>query len=122
MNEKLKVKKDERGELFELFHLPNDGQVYCVFSEPGAIRANHYHKRKEEKFCVIYGEAKIRLRERTTNKIKEFLVSGGAPEIIAISPNSVHNIENTGKNRMILIAWTSETFNPADPDTYKEEV
>jgi len=86
------------------------------------IRGNHYHKRKIETFCVIEGKALIRLRNRLTNEIKEFHLSGDKPQIIDMPINWTHNIQNTGQSEMKLLVWANEIFNPKDPDTYAENV
>jgi len=122
MNKKLEIKEDERGKLIEIFKIPQFGQVVYSTSKAGVVRGNHYHTRKEEKFCVIEGEAKISLRNRETNELKEFFVSGEEPQIVDISMNWVHNIKNIGKGELKLLIWSNEIFNPDDPDTYPEEV
>lgn len=121
-SEKLEVKRDKRGELVELFKVPSFGQVFYSTSKPGVVRGNHYHTRKVEKFCVIDGSAKIRLRNRETGKIEEFNVSGSAPEVIEMPINWTHNIENIGNNEMRLMVWVNEIFDPDNPDTFPEEV
>ena len=121
-NKKLEIKQDERGGLMEVFKFPNDGQVFYSTTKPGFIRGNHYHKRKIEKFCVIEGSALIRLRNRETNEIKEYSVSGGKPELVEMTLNWTHNIKNVGDGEMKLLVWVNEVFNINDHDTFAEEV
>lgn len=121
-SEKLEVKRDERGKLIELFKVPSFGQVFYSTSKPGVVRGNHYHTKKIEKFCVIEGSAKIRLRNRETGEVEEFNVSGSVPEVVEMPINWTHNIENTGDNEMRLIVWVNEVFDPDNPDTFPEEV
>jgi UDP-2-acetamido-2,6-beta-L-arabino-hexul-4-ose reductase len=122
MREELEIKKDERGDLIEIFKIPGFGQVYYVTAKPGIVRGNHYHSRKKEKFCVIEGSAKITLKNRETDEVITFSVSEKKPEVINIPPNWSHNIENTGENDMKLLAWANETYDPNDPDTYSEKI
>lgn len=122
MNQKLTIHKDERGELFEMFKIPNFGQVFYATSFPGVVRGNHYHTRKREVFCVVEGKGKISMRNRDSGEIKEYIVSGDQPEILEMPLNWTHNIENIGDQKMKLIVWTNEIFDPNDPDTYKEKV
>ncbi len=122
MKQKLKFHEDDRGGLIEVFKLPNDGQIYFSSSHPGITRGNHYHTRKIEQFCVVRGEAVIRLRNRETNAITEYNVSSDSPEAIAIPLNHTHNITNTGNAEMFLLVWISEVFDPDDTDTFYEEV
>lgn len=119
---KLEIKKDKRGRLVEIFKFPDMGQVFYSTSKPGIIRGNHYHKRKKEYFCVIEGRAKISLRNRRTNKLKRYTVSGNKPEVVEMWVGWTHNIKNIGKSEMKLIVWANEVFNPDDPDTFSEDV
>ena len=122
MNKKLEIKEDERGKLIEIFKIPDFGQVLYSTSKPGVVRGNHYHTRKQEKFCVINGKAKIRLRNIETNELKEYYVSGEKPEVVDMIIGWTHNIENIGKDELKLLIWVSEVFDPKDSDTYPEKV
>jgi len=122
MSKKLEVKRDGRGKLIEVFKIPGTGQVSYSTSKPGVVRGNHYHTRKKEKFLVIEGKAKISLRNRESNEVKEHYVSGNDPEIIDIPVNWIHNVENIGESELKLLMWMTEVFNSDDPDTYSEEV
>lgn len=118
---KLKVNSDERGELFEAFHFPNDGQVFCVKIAPNATRGNHFHCRKIEHFCVIDGDAMITLRSMGRKTRVPFMVSGNEPEVVKIKPRQAHNIL-AGDQGCTLLVWASEIFDENDSDTYKEVV
>src|SRR3989344_4792119 len=123
MNKKLEIKSDERGIFVEVFKIPGIGQVsYSTTKKRGIVRGNHYHTHKIELFCVIEGEAKIRLRNRETNEVKEYLVSGEKPEIVEMTPNWTHNIENVGEGEMKLLILANEIFDPEHPDTFAEIV
>ncbi len=119
---KLEIKSDNRGSFVEIFKTPDGGQVSYSATKPGMTRGNHYHKRKKEAFCVIEGEAKIRQRNTGTDEIEEIIVSGAAPELVEMKLNWTHSIQNIGDKELKLLIWASEIFNPADPDTYHEEV
>lgn len=121
-NKELELKTDERGSFIEVFKMPGFGQVSFSTTHPGFTRGNHYHLRKKEYFCVVEGHGLIRLRNRETGEIKEHDVSGGNPEIVEMTINWTHNIKNIGDQEMKLMIWISEVFDPADPDTYREEV
>lgn len=121
-HKKLTPHEDTRGRLIELFKIRGAGQMFYSTTKPGMTRGNHYHTRKIERFCVIEGRAKIRLRNRETGKIKEYRVLGDKPEIIDMPIHWTHNITNVGDNEMKLIVWVNEIFDPKDPDTYREKV
>jgi len=118
----LEKKEDGRGYLVEFIKIPGIGQCYYSVSKPGAVRGNHYHTRKIEHFCVIEGEGLVRLRNRTNGEIKEYQVSGEKPQVVAMAVNWTHNIKNIGVGEMKLLIWANEVFDPANPDTFAEEV
>jgi UDP-2-acetamido-2,6-beta-L-arabino-hexul-4-ose reductase len=122
MVDQLELKEDARGVLIEVFKMPADGQIFYSTSKPGVIRGNHYHTRKIERFCVLEGQATIRLRNRATNEVREFPVSGVQPQTVTMLINWTHNIQNTGTTEMKLLVWANEVFNPQDPDTFPELV
>lgn len=116
------LKGDDRGQLFEIIRTSGGGQVMFSTTKPGVIRGNHYHRRKIEWFCVVRGEAAIRMRRLGEERIDEFRVTGEAPEFLSIPPLYTHHIENTGADELLTMFWCNEIFNPADPDTFIESV
>lgn len=117
-----KVHADPRGQLCEIIRLAAGGQVFFSTTRPGVIRGNHYHTRKSEWFCVVRGEATIRLREIGTDRVQEIQVSGADPTFVSIPALHVHHIENTGDDDLLTLFWTNEHFNPEDSDTFFEPV
>ncbi|MHC4430413.1 MAG: polysaccharide biosynthesis C-terminal domain-containing protein, partial [Planctomycetota bacterium] len=77
-----RIHSDDRGSLFEVVKQENGGQVFFSTTKPGITRGNHYHTRKMEKFCVVKGEAVIRLRRIGTDHVIEYNVSGSKPASI----------------------------------------
>ena len=98
------------------------GQTFFSHSEPGVIRGNHFHSRKIERFCVVSGDAIIRLRKIGETKIHEYKVTGSNPMAIDIPIFYTHNIENIGIGHLLTLFWSNEIYNPEKPDTYFEEV
>ncbi len=119
---KIEKREDNRGYLTEISKSNTEGQTFFSVTKPGITRGNHFHLRKIERFCVIKGEAIIRLRRIGTDKIIEYKVDGNDPSFIDIPIWHTHNIENTGKSELLTLFWTNEIFNPDDADTYFEEV
>ena len=117
-------KEDNRGIFIELIKSNSFGQVSVSMSRKGVIRGNHYHNTKNEKFCVIKGEAVIKLRNILDDKIIPYYVSDKKIEIVDIPPGYTHSIENLteGDGEMILLIWANEVFDPENPDTYYCEV
>lgn len=113
---------DARGHLFEAVRTLNGGQAFFSTTRPGITRGNHYHLRKFERFCVIRGEAVIRLRKLFSDEVHEYAVSGERPQFIDMPTLYTHDITNTGRDDLITAFWSSEFFDKADPDTFAEDV
>ena len=118
----LKLNTDERGSFVEVFKLENGGQVSFSTTRPGITRGNHYHIRKNEKFCVVSGQASIKLRRIGTDKVIEYRVSGDKPAWVEMPIYHTHNITKFGTAELVTLFWINEHFNPDDPDTFFEEV
>ncbi|UCF14593.1 MAG: NAD-dependent epimerase/dehydratase family protein [Phycisphaerales bacterium] len=113
---------DDRGTLFEVVKQEDGGQVFFSTTEPGVTRGNHYHTRKMEKFCVVKGNAVIRLRRIGTDQVIEYNVSGSKPASIEMPIFYTHSIENVGTEELLTLFWTNEFFDKNDPDTFYESV
>jgi len=119
---KLKLNTDERGSFVETVKLHSGGQISFSTTVPGITRGNHYHTRKAERFAVIKGRAKIEFRKTGTDKVYTFELDGSEPSFVDMPIWFTHNITNIGDEELYTIFWISEHFNPADPDTYFEQV
>jgi len=117
-------KEDNRGDFTELIKSKSFGQISISKSCKGIIRGNHYHNTKNEKFCVIKGEAVIKLRNILDDKIISYYVSDKKIEVVDIPPGYTHSIENLtdGDGEMVLLIWANEVFDHENPDTYYCEV
>ena len=106
-------------ELLEFSDQP--GQIYISSTYPGVVRGNHYHLRKSERFLVVLGRARLKLRRRDKSCGYETILTSNFKSV-DVMPNWIHSIENIGTTDMILVVWSSEVFNPSDTDTYAEQV
>ncbi len=118
----LTLRTDERGSLFEVVKEEKGSQIFFSTTKPGIVRGNHYHTRKQEKFCVVKGEAIIRIRRIGTDKVIEHRVSGEKPVVVEMPIFYTHNIENVGTGELCTLFWTNELYNPNDSDTFFEKV
>lgn len=116
------VHRDDRGFLVECVRAEDGGQVFFSVTRPGVVRGQHFHLHKVERFCVVRGEAVIRLRGVGRDEVRELRMSGDRPEVVDIPVLDVHNIENVGDDDLYTIFWVSEVFDPAAPDTHREAV
>ena len=118
----LETSSDERGMLFEFIRSQSSGLIFVSRTKPGITRGNHFHHSKNERFCVIEGEAVIRLRHLITGEIVEFFVNGNKPEVVNILPGYTHSMTNLGIGELITLFWANELFDHERPDTYFEKV
>lgn len=118
----LETHTDERGILYEIIKDSEIDesvmQVYFSKSNPGAVRGNHYHKRKVEWFMIPYGKTRLFLKDNETGEEQKLILSEDKPTIVKMYPGVSHAIQNIGNGESMLIAITNEVFNPEDPDTY----
>jgi len=118
----LTLHEDNRGHLFEAIRADGQGQVFLSTTHPGITRGNHFHFGKVERFLVISGKAKIRLRKVLTNEVHTYEVSGERLQAIDIPTLHTHNITNVGDEPLVTLFWAGEHFDPDNSDTYFLEV
>jgi UDP-2-acetamido-2,6-beta-L-arabino-hexul-4-ose reductase len=116
-------RSDDRGSLAEFLKSPSAGQLFVSRTRPGAIRGNHYHHTKAEKFFVVEGEGIVRFRRVDgTGEVLEYPVSGTDFRVVDIPPDYTHSIESVGSGELVVIFWASEIFDSEFPDTYALKV
>lgn len=118
----LDLYSDERGRLFEMVKEQTGGQTFMSTTKPSITRGNHFHTRKIERFCVLEGDAEIKLKQPFTELETSFMVSGKTPQYIDMPTFVSHNITNIGKGDLVTAFWSNEILNKKDPDTYYYEV
>ena len=118
---------DSRGWLAEIFR-PNDvnktmkGQVTVTTAHPGIIKANHYHKKMNEWYCVIKGKMHLVLKDMKTAEKKEIMLSDDNLSIIKITPWIAHGFKNIGDDMLFVLMYIDSPFDPDDTDTFAEVV
>jgi UDP-2-acetamido-2,6-beta-L-arabino-hexul-4-ose reductase len=114
----LRAKTDDRGVLAEFLKSATAGQLFISRTRPGAVRGNHYHHTKTEKFFVVEGEGLIRFRQVDgVSEGFQYPVSGADLRVVDIPPDYTHSIENVGSGELVVLFWASEIFDPDAPDT-----
>ena len=109
---------DDRGSLFEAARADGQGQVFLSTSHPDITRGQHFHFRKVERFLVVQGQAKIRLRRVLKDEVITYEVSGDKPQAVDIPTLHTHNISNVGNTPLLPLFWAGEHFDPDNSDTY----
>lgn len=122
LTKKLVSHHDERGMFMETFREQDACQVSISTSKVGVARGSHYHHSKCEKFVVITGQAKVRLRKINDSQVVEYRLDAKNPEIITIPPGYTHDIANIGDVEMTLLIWANENFVAKGDDTHAEDV
>lgn len=118
----LTERSDARGMLAEFVKSPHGGQIFVSVTRPGAVRGNHFHDTKIEKFLVLRGKAAIEMRDVRTDERWRFEVSGEHWQVIDIPPGVAHNITSLGSEEVVTLFWADEPFDPGRPDTYSARV
>lgn len=100
--------------------LPNRiGEIYLTMANPGEWRANHYHYKTAEWFTIFEGEAKIILEDINSKEKLELLINAVNPKTLYVPPGIAHVFINTSPiNKMMLIAYAENTYDPADTCPY----
>jgi UDP-2-acetamido-2,6-beta-L-arabino-hexul-4-ose reductase len=108
---------DERGALAELVrHIPAGAQLYVFTIEPGQSRGGHWHRRKREWFACVAGEATLVLEPAGGSISEKVLLRGDFSRVVHVRPETRHTFSSL--RGATIVACISETFDPADPDTY----
>ena len=125
----LKPNVDARGSFTEFLRTPDRGQISVNVSKPGISKGNHWHMSKWEKFLVVSGTAKIKLRkvgadqEGNPYPVDEYVVTGGDMRVVEMIPGYTHSITNlSDAEDLVTVMWANEPFDPENPDTYYDLV
>lgn len=114
----LATRTDDRGALAEFLKSAAGGQLFISRTRPGAVRGNHYHHTKTEKFFVVEGKGLIKFRRVDgTGEVIEYPVNGTEFRVVDIPPDYTHSIENVGSSELVVLFWASEIFDPDATDT-----
>jgi UDP-2-acetamido-2,6-beta-L-arabino-hexul-4-ose reductase len=62
------------------------------------------------------------MRKYGTDKIFTFELNGEAPSFVDMPVWYTHNITNIGEDELVTLFWINEIYDPADADTFAEEV
>ena len=110
---------DQRGVLVETVRSHGGtGQAFVSSTVPGAMRGDHWHLRKIERFMVVRGEAEIALRRLFHDDVVTFRVSGDRPGFVDMPTLWAHNIRNVGDEDVVTVFWADQLLDPDDPDQY----
>lgn len=109
---------DDRGSFTEILRTHDRGQFSVNVIRPGIVKGDHWHETKHEKFLVVSGSARVRLREVDRAEVVEYLLTANELRVLDIPPGYTHNIQNTGDTDAVVFMWASEPFSERRPDTH----
>ncbi|BBB91620.1 MAG TPA: dTDP-4-dehydrorhamnose 3,5-epimerase family protein [Methylomusa anaerophila] len=126
---KLVRHSDDRGFFMEILRdddklLKNFGQASLSKSYPGVIKAFHYHKKQDDIWFFPAGNAQVVLydvREESPTKgeTNVFYLGEDNPQILLIPVGVAHGYRVLGSSPAIIVYFTSQSYDPADPDEYR---
>jgi UDP-2-acetamido-2,6-beta-L-arabino-hexul-4-ose reductase len=115
--------RDARGDLVEAVRSHGGtGQAFVSTTVPGAVRGDHYHLHKIERFMVVRGEGEIALRRLYHDEVIRFRVSGDRPVFVDMPTMWVHHIRNVGDTELVTVFWADQLLDRENPDQYPLKV
>jgi len=121
---------DERGYFCEimrsdwkdLFGSDQIAQVNHSFTYPNIIRAWHRHLRGQvDYFLVLRGAAKICGFDDQTQELTEVVSCGSDLQVVRMPGQYWHGFKAVGNEPLMLVYFTTNLYNPADPDEERRE-
>ncbi len=116
----LDVHGDARGLVFEPLsgdELAAMRNVHVVLTRPGSVRGNHYHTRGTERMVVV-GPAVV--RTRIQGELQETHVPAGEAWRFNFAPHVSHAVRPAGEDVGVVVAFSDQPHDPADPDTFRD--
>jgi dTDP-4-dehydrorhamnose 3,5-epimerase len=122
---------DDRGFFMEILRdddelLSRFGQASLSMSYPGVIKAFHYHERQDDLWFFPAGNAQVvlyDLRETSPTKgeTNVFYMGETNPMLLVIPKGVAHGYRVLGPNPVIITYFTTESYDPKNPDEKRLE-
>ena len=111
---------DERGEIFNMFEGPIH-HITHITSNPGAVRANHYHKTLHQYMYCLSGEFESWSCDVDNPEEKKMIIV--KPGMIIDTPPMVAHAQRfTEKSEVIALSTIVRSEGAYEEDTYSFEV
>ncbi len=117
---------DERGFFEEVVRDDEDivkkfGQLSASKTNPGVVKAFHYHERQDDIWFFPSGNARVVLadiREDSSTKgtTEVFFIGEDNPATLLIPAGVAHGYQVLGNEPVVITYLTSESYDPKDPD------
>lgn len=98
--------------------------TYIVSVNPGKVRANHYHKKKEEWIATASGKIELHLENVISCEKEKIIMDTFAQkyEMIYIPPFVAHAVKNPCENEASLIVFSKNPEDKEDTIPYEVEL
>ena len=117
---------DDRGFLSEVLKVDDPFfkpilQTSYTETYPGIIKAFHYHKRQDDYWFVVKGNAQIvlhDLRDDSPSKLETMVLYAGeqTPLLVCIPAGVAHGYRVLGNQPVGLLYFTTQAYDPLHPD------
>ncbi|MCM1987220.1 WxcM-like domain-containing protein [Methanococcoides seepicolus] len=90
--------------------------TYLVSVNPGKVRANHYHKKKEEWIAITAGKIALLLKDMRSGEVDKIIMDTNSEkqEIIYIPPFVAHAVQNISNTEANLIVFSKNSEDKED--------
>lgn len=113
---------DVRGEAVKIMTVKSTGwvvrDVIAISTKPGASRAGHYHKHKEEVFVVLNGNMEAELVDIETKEHIKVKLDGKHRQMLFIRPYVTHTMKNVGNETAWFVEIQNTDYDPNDDYKY----
>lgn len=98
------------------------GQASLTVTYPGIIKAFHWHKKQDDLWYAISGNARVvlydlRKESKTYRQTMQLCIGDQAEPILIVIPKGVaHGYQVLGNKPFTLIYFTTESYNAKKPD------
>jgi len=112
---------DDRGTITDIFHLIDMNSACLITNNPGAVRANHYHKQTTQYTFILSGSLDYYSKPVDSEEPPN-VITAGAGDFIISEPNEIH-AWRTGREGCTLIAFAQGPRGGEDyeNDTFRVE-
>lgn len=121
---------DQRGSLFEMFASHWDwsdspfAYAYCFTVRPNIVKGWGYHKKHEDRYCMMFGELLVVLydeREDSPTKglVSEVFLSEYNRCLLNIPAGIWHADQNIGNKDAVVVNFPTRHYDHLEPDKYR---
>jgi len=123
---KIETHSDDRGFFHEILRdddklLKEFGQVSVSLTNPGVIKAFHWHKNQDDVFYVLSGKAQVvlydlRKNSSTHKELNTFAMGDNDPKLLLIPRRVAHGYKVLGKKPLMILYIMNKSYNKKKPD------